>query len=97
MQPWYFYRMKQMDKEAHKADALKNKVSEFDQAMDVQGACPDLRREWIPRAELMKYFGYGDTQMCAITKKYGLVTSQIGKRIFFSKTCLLQVLAENAK
>ncbi len=58
---------------------------------------PDIRREWIPRQELMHYLGYGSTQMAAISKQYNLTSTKIGKRIFYSKKQILTILSDNAK
>lgn len=46
--------------------------------------CPELRRDWLPRHEVMQYLGFGSTQMTAIAKMYGLKTVKVGKRIFYN-------------
>jgi hypothetical protein len=51
--------------------------------------------DWIPRKEVMKFFGYGETAMAEIEKK--LTTSKIGRRVFISRSSLLALLEENIK
>ena len=57
--------------------------------------CPELRREWIPRAEVMKFLGFGATQISEIIKKHNLRISRIGKRQFFSTQSLQKALNES--
>jgi hypothetical protein len=71
-----------------KIEELKNKIEDRD-------VCPEIRRQWIPKAEVMRFLGFADTQLCAITKKYKLVTTQIGKRKFYLASSLLKALEQN--
>ncbi len=57
--------------------------------------CPEIRKDWIPRKEVMRYLGYGDTQISYITKKYNITTSEFNKRKFYSTASLLQILEKN--
>ena len=57
--------------------------------------CPEIRKDWIPRKEVMNFLGYGDTQISYITKKYNITTSEVNKRKFYSTASLLQVLENN--
>lgn len=57
--------------------------------------CPELRRTWLPREEVMNFMKYGTTRMLYVTNKYNLVTSEIGTRKFYSTQSLLNALSEN--
>ena len=57
--------------------------------------CPEIRQKWIPRDDVKKYFGYGDTQISYITKKYNITTTEVGKRKFYAASSLLSVLENN--
>lgn len=59
--------------------------------------CPEFRRDWIPRHEVMQYLGFGATQMNAIAKKYGLKKSTIGKRIFYNVQQIIDILNAEAE
>ena len=53
--------------------------------------CPELRKDWLPRHEVMQYLGFGSTQMTAIAKMYGLKTVKVGKRIFYNLHQILEI------
>jgi hypothetical protein len=74
---------------------VKSVLSEIKSLIEKLGApfpCSEVRKEWIPRDELKKYLQFGDTQMSAITKKYKLTYSEIGKRRFFQTASIQKVL-----
>ncbi len=74
---------------------LLKKVEELSQKIDDLSSCKEVRREWVPKYEVMKYLGFGDTQMASIARKYGLVSTTIGKRRFYSTKSLLLVMDKN--
>lgn len=47
---------------------------------------------WLPKKAVMKFFDYGDTQMRQIEKEYGLVTSKIKARKFYSAQSILNLI-----
>ena len=63
--------------------------------IEKQLVCPELRRDWIPKDELMEYLGFGNTQMRLIEIKYGLVATEIGKRKFFSTKSAAKIMEAN--
>lgn len=60
-----------------------------------QPACPELRRVWLPRQEVMEYLNYGSTQILEFIKEYNLITARFGKRNFIGTDSLLRVLNES--
>ena len=76
-------------------DEIKKMLQELEARMLKLLVCPELRRDWIPKEELMEYFGYGNTQMLTIEKKYGLVTTEIGKRKFYSVKSAAKTMEAN--
>ncbi len=51
-----------------------------------------ITKDWIPRDLVMSYLGYQDTQMGAIEKKYKLVVAKVGKRKFYHRESIKQML-----
>lgn len=79
---------------------LKNLIKEVKEAaklLQLVFPCPEFRREWIPRHEVMQYLGFGATQMNAIAKKYGFRKTTIGKRIFYSFQQITELLNQEAQ
>jgi hypothetical protein len=74
---------------------LLKQVEERNKLLSNVFPCPELRREWIPRAEVMKFLGFGATQISEIIKKHNLRISRIGKRQFFSTQSLQKALNES--
>lgn len=75
---------------------LVKEVKEATQLIQLSFPCPEFRRDWLPRHEVMRYLGFGATQMNAISKRYNLKRSVIGKRIFYSTSQLVEVLNQEA-
>jgi hypothetical protein len=48
--------------------------------------------EWIPRKQVMKFLGYGDTQMGELERHKEIVFSRVGNRKFFKRDALLEFL-----
>jgi hypothetical protein len=81
----------------HNLLKLTKEVNEATQLLQLAFPCPELRREWLPRHEVMQYLGFGATQMNAIAKRYNLQRSVIGKRVFYNTKQLIDVLNQEAK
>ena len=79
-----------------KVKSVLTEIKSLTEKLDTPFPCAEVRKEWIPRDELKKYLQFGDTQMSAITKKYNLTYSEIGKRKFFH-TASIQKVLENYK
>lgn len=81
-------------------DKVKNllyEVKSLKEKFEYPNSCPEIRRDWIPRDEVKVYLQFGDTQMSAITKKYGITYTEIGKRKFYSTTSIQKVLENHKK
>lgn len=76
---------------------LNQKVANLEDHLKKSTSCPEVRRIWTPRDEVMEFLNYGETQISAITKKYTITTSDIGKRRFYSNASLLDLLDKNKK
>jgi hypothetical protein len=53
--------------------------------------------EWVPKRDLMKFLGYGDTKIAELLNSDELVVCTIGKRKFIHKESLSQFLTKNVK
>ena len=81
-------------------EQIKHFISEVKDAtklLQLAFPCPEFRREWIPRHEVMQYLGFGATQMNTIGKKYSLRKSTIGKRIFYNVQQIIDLLNKEAE
>jgi len=59
----------------------------------LQGANFDpVTNKWIPRHKIMDFFRYGATQMAELEKDHQLVISKIGKRKFYHRDSLENLL-----
>lgn len=58
---------------------------------DKQGT-PRVSDKWLPRAAVMDFFGYGDTQMIAFERQHRITTAKVGKRKFYSRESIADVL-----
>lgn len=76
-------------------NVLKSQVNDLVIRLENLQSCPEIRRDWIPQDEVKKYLQYGDTQMSAITQKYDITCTYIGKRKYFSTASLKKVFEAN--
>lgn len=53
--------------------------------------------DWIPRQRVKDYFGYGQTTMSTFAKDNNIRVSKIGKRIFYYKKDILNLLERNTE
>ena len=65
---------------------LKSKFDEFEASQ--------VAAEWIPKKALMKFLGYGATQMTALLNTGYLVVAQIGNRKFIHKASIEKFLQQ---
>jgi hypothetical protein len=56
---------------------------------------PLITHDWIPRQQVMAFFGYGDTQMGTLEKSGDLVMTKVGNRKFYHRQSILQLLQNN--
>ncbi len=74
---------------------LSKQVMELETKIENRDSCPEIRRKWIPKQEVMQFLGFGNTQMSAITKKHNLTTTSIGKRKFYHVDAVVKALEVN--
>lgn len=48
--------------------------------------------DWLNRKTVLRFFDYGDTQLRALERKGGVRTAKIGRRKFYSKASIIQLL-----
>lgn len=56
---------------------------------------PEITNAWMPRSQVMTFFGYGDTQMASLEKSGDLVVAKVGNRKFIHRDSILQLLERN--
>ena len=82
-----------IDKRMHQIEvSIQKRVTQIEEKVKASMSCPELRRVWIPRDEVKLFLEYGDTQLSVITKEYKLVTTEIGRRKFYSTSSLFNAL-----
>lgn len=54
-----------------------------------------ITKDWIPKDIVKDYLGYADTQMAAVERSHGLKVSQIGKRKFYHKDSINNLLEDS--
>ena len=52
---------------------------------------------WLPKKIVMRFFDYGATQMRQLEKEYGLETSKIKARKFYSVQSILNLIEKHKK
>jgi hypothetical protein len=68
-------------------DELNKKLEDF--------RAKSLYDIWIPKKVAMRFFDYGETQMLALEKENGLITSKIKGRKFYSASSILMLIEKN--
>ena len=76
---------------------LEKKVNVIQEEIAKSKSCPELRRLWTPRHEVMDYFGYANTQMTAIAKQYDFTVSDIGRKQFYRNDSMLNSIELNIR
>jgi hypothetical protein len=76
---------------------LTKEVNEATKLLQLVFPCPEFRRDWLPRHEVMQYLGFGSTQMNTIAKIYKFKKCIIGKRVFYNTKQLIEILYNEAK
>lgn len=92
------YTEQEMEKQLTEQLTLQKvaeELSEVKKAIYYRDVCPEIRKQWIPKHELMRFLDFADTQMAAITKSHPFVTTTIGKKKFYHADSILKVLQEN--
>ena len=56
---------------------------------------PEITSSWLPRSQVMAFFGYADTQMAALEKSGRLVVTKVGNRKFIHRDSILTLLQAN--
>ena len=60
-----------------------------DLKLQLTNDCPELRREWLPKHEVMRYLDYKPTQMISFIREHGIINVKFGKRQLLSTKQLL--------
>lgn len=56
-----------------------------------------LKKDWISRPDLMKFFNYGPTQMAELEKSGKLRVAKVGKRKFYAISSVNAMLEQAVK
>ena len=72
---------------------LVKEVTEMKKLVLDKTQSSNLKVIWMPRADVMEFFDYGDTRMG--TLENDLVVSQVGNRKFYQRDSILSLLEAN--
>ena len=56
----------------------------------------EVFENWIPRKEVQRFFGYGQTKMSTFAYDYNIKTTKVGKRIFYWRPDIERLLEDHA-
>ncbi|WP_439506669.1 hypothetical protein [Sediminibacterium sp.] len=73
---------------------IKNLLEQLLSKVDNQNPCPELRREWMPKREVLEFFGLKSNRMKQLEREYNLVVTMFGKQRFYSTRSVLALLKE---
>lgn len=76
-------------------DEIKLMLQELEAKMEKHLICPELKRDWIPKDEVMKFWGFKNTQMSKHEKMYGIVMTKIGEHKFYSTKSVAKIMENN--
>ena len=78
-------------------ESLQNDVFVLKDQMNIATCCPEIRREWAPRDEIMRLFEYKNTSMSKLKNNYPFSVSEIGNRQFWHLPTISKIFNENVK
>jgi hypothetical protein len=84
-----YHQVELLGKKIEEMNELKNYILSF------QNSQIDIMEGWLPRLVVMKFLGYGNTQMTAVARKYDFIATKIGSRIFYQKRSIIKALKTN--
>jgi len=87
--------MEELDEIKKEIKDLKEQLIILSELIKKPNTCPEIRRIWTPRNEVMDFLDFGNTRISAITEKYNITTSEIGKRKYYLNASILEVLDKN--
>ncbi len=74
---------------------IKNNIDDIKKFIRQTSFGPAVSEKWIPRAMVMEFLNYGNTQMAEFEKNGGVVVTKIGKRKFINRESLTKLLNNN--
>lgn len=75
---------------------LLSRLTAIEKQIQTNASCPELRRDWIPRREVMNFLGFKDTRMTYIIDKYKLLHCKVGARQFIGAKSLKDLLSNES-
>ena len=76
---------------------LAKELSDVKHLLQEMKQNPEITTAWLPRARVMAFFDYGDTQMASLEKSGRLVVAKVGNRKFIHRDSLLKLLESSTK
>jgi len=76
---------------------LLTRLDSIEEKINTNASCPEIRRDWIPRKEVMEFLGFKDTRMTYILDKYSLRHSKVGAKQFICSKSLKDMLSNESK
>lgn len=74
---------------------IQELIAEINKKTIVLQSDLEATRKWIPKREVKKFLGYGETQLISVTKKHNLVICKIGRWKHYHTASLLKMLQNN--
>jgi len=75
---------------------LLTRLDSIEEKINTNASCPEIRRDWIPRKEVMDFLGFKDTRMTYIINKYEICHSKVGAKQFISTKSLKDLLSNES-
>ena len=75
---------------------IKNDIDDIKKFIRQTSFGPAVSDKWIPRAKVMEFLNYGNTQMAEFKRNGGVVVTKIGKRKFINRESLAKLPNNNA-
>lgn len=75
--------------------AIHKDIADLKKIIVPPSALSKISDKWVTLPEVMKFFGYGQTQMASLLKSDGIIVSKIGKRKFVLRQSLEDFIEKN--
>jgi DNA-binding transcriptional MerR regulator len=79
----------------YKQDEIIRLLLLVNQKLDSNMPIP-LYKDWIPRKMVLKFMGYSASQLRLYEREGELITSKVGRRIFYSAKSIKNLIEKNA-
>jgi hypothetical protein len=74
---------------------LKGEIADLKKLIVLTTTTSSVSDKWLPKARVMEFLNYGNTQMAAFEKNSEIIVTRIGKRKFIRRDSLEAFLNKN--